>query len=284
MKIMAFIIKNIKINYIEKRHMQTAPCIKDKEKTLDKPFLNEQDTRQSTKRKQIYESDSDEEEIKVDPLPAAPKYETSPKLSLDDRIENLKKKLLLKDSNQELNDPANQSCEPARKPEPLFVPPILNKETLLADVIVKTVTCEINEIGERLGKEVKKSNELALEWKQHILALDQYIKSLSGLPWKKLLTYSACTLTVLMFLYKMGIMRMIPNFMSNVISIIPLPKMDTTSSTPIIETVKEMPKPSIRDLLDTPLTPVGIVTGIGVATVTVGSLKLILWVLRKVPK
>lgn len=56
---------------------------------------------------------------------------------------------------------------------------MLNKETLLADVIIKSITNQINELSEHTGVQIQKSNELVVEWKNHILALDQYIKSLS---------------------------------------------------------------------------------------------------------
>jgi len=52
---------------------------------------------------------------------------------------------------------------------------------------------------------MKKSRELANQWKVHLVALDTYIKSLRGVPWMKALKYSACILAALAFLWKWGI-------------------------------------------------------------------------------
>ena len=56
---------------------------------------------------------------------------------------------------------------------------------------MQTTVNNIEELGRQLNKELSKSNELADEWKMHIKALDDYIKSLSAFPWKKVIGYTA---------------------------------------------------------------------------------------------
>jgi hypothetical protein len=82
-------------------------------------------------------------------------------------------------------------------------------------------------------------------------------------------------------LWKMGAMRSIPNFMTNMISLMPTPRVSPSALD------KDIPLPSTRSLqaiMESPLTPLTIVTGIGVITISLGVLNLIAWTLRRIPK
>lgn len=168
--------------------------------------------------------------------------------------------------------------KPFAKQEPLFVPPVINTEATMVNVMMKSFVSQIQELSQHLGKEITKSTELAHQWKQHIHALDKYIESLKQMPWKKVLTYGACLITVTGFLWKMGAARALPDFLSNVIQFVPktvLP--EATIPKPNIES-------TLRTAMETPVTPLTIITAVGAITVTLSILKVTLLVLRKLPK
>lgn len=79
-------------------------------------------------------------------------------------------------------------------------------------------------------------------------------------------------------------MRMIPNFTSNIISAFPTPTQTMSNIPKVIETPKPSIDTTIRAVMETPLTPLATVTGVGIMTIFAGSLKLALWILRKNPK
>lgn len=60
----------------------------------------------------------------------------------------------------------------------------------------REVVKQIDELDIALGKDLTKSQELAHNWRNHIHALDKYIKSLEGFSWRRMLSYSACFLLV----------------------------------------------------------------------------------------
>lgn len=99
---------------------------------------------------------------------------------------------------------------------------------------------------------------------------------------KKIAGCSAGLILVGTFLWKMGTMQAIPNYAAGLIKLIPIPEMNTTSI------IKETPKPeidtTIRAIMETPLTPLTIVTGIGLLSVSQGVLRVTLWVLQRSPK
>jgi hypothetical protein len=152
----------------------------------------------------------------------------------------------------------------------------------MTNTVVRATVAHIEEISTRLGANIQKSTELAEEWKQHISALDSYIKSLSTLPWKKILKYTACLLTIGAFLWKMGALRAILNSLtlSSALSLLPTRKFTTASE-------MNMPKPyietTLKVMMETLLTPLAIVTGVGILSIGFGLLKITLWALRKAP-
>lgn len=252
-----------------------------------------------------------DEEIQEDPLPTEPKAPIDDISKVSDNSSKLKEGLKYfrekyKDKFQQPTPTQQTKPEPlqgnynsfgpkdnlqgnettpAINKEPLYIPPDLSREALMSDVTMRTFVAHIDEISNQLGKEIKKSTELAVEWQSHIKNVDDYIKSLSNIPWKKILTYSACLLTIGAFLYKMAAWRMIPNFVSNVISFIPS---SVSTATPSANVIREVPKPNIENtintIMQTPLTPITIVTCLGGMTVAMVIVKGLVWVLRKVPK
>jgi|SRR5271156_691355 len=154
-------------------------------------------------------------------------------------------------------------------------------EVKLVDATIKSVSASLDTISNALGTEIKKSDELAKEWKKNINSLDIFIKSLSS--WKKTFGWSVCLLTVLAMLWKMGALRSIPNFLGQLTHIVPdvLSPLTKQSSSDI---AKEHVSTTLHTVLDTPLTPLTIVTGVGVLTLGVGLLKTIAWVIQRAPK
>jgi hypothetical protein len=238
-------------------------------------------------KRRIIEDDN-RDEIKVDE--AAPHYlppKTKCELSHEDKEfltnnESLKRTTVWQ---QFENNVGNQFAdEQVRTTNPFYIPPVLSKETIMLDQGVKLVTAQIDEIGTRIGKEITKSTELASIWKVHLHAYDEYIKSLSTIPWKKVLIASATLITISAIAWKMISMRAIPNFLGNMISLVPLP----VGSLNIPKDVVSVPKPNIettmRAIMETPLTPLTIAASVGVLSITLGLLKVTLWVLRRAPK
>jgi|ERR1700677_899607 len=112
--------------------------------------------------------------------------------------------------------------------------------------------------------------------------LEDHIRSLEGVNWKKTLTYTACTLAVIGFVYQCGIVGKLPNFAANVLSNIPMqnfsnvPKPTSTDPTTLELLSKIMEKPVILSPLNT-LTGMGILFGLVLAIKT-------LRIIRKVIK
>ena len=99
------------------------------------------------------------------------------------------------------------NSNPAMNNAPLYHRPDLSHESLMTDFAYREAVKQIDDVGIALGKEFTKSQELAQNWRDHIHALDKYIKSLQGLPWRRMLSYSACFLLVGTFLWNAGITR-----------------------------------------------------------------------------
>lgn len=223
-------------------------------------------------------------EIQVDaPLMPAIKNDSGPKAqgTVDDQIQEQmtpENQKLLKELLEQVRKEHKESFEPI-KFEPLVMESY-GKEIMVTDVVCKTFVANMEELGQNLGKDIEKSATLAVEWKEQIKATDTYIKSLKGLPWKRLMTWSSCLLLLGGFLWKMGMMRALPDFAGSFLNVIP--KLTPSN----ISSVKEIPKPSATNIVETlahtPLTPIGIVAGVGVITVSLGILKGLVWVFRKV--
>lgn len=179
---------------------------------------------------------------------------------------------------------SNQQDTVFPEKQQFYIPPIINKEVLLADLTVKTISGNLDEVNDRLNLQIKKSEELAKEWTEQIKKLEAYTESLKTIQWKKMLTYSICTLTVLAFLWKMVSLRSIPNFLGNLGGFL----LDSSTSGNVsdynIPSPSNIPKPSmdsIKLFMESPITPVAFVASVGSVTLVVGTLKLIVWVLRK---
>jgi hypothetical protein len=188
------------------------------------------------------------------------------------------KKYLESNTNTDA-DTGNATCEPPRMAEPLYQPPNLSKEALATNLFMQAFINHLEELATRLNKEITKSADLAKEWKLHIKALDEYIKSLSKLPWKKIIGYSACFFTIIAFLYKMGTLR-IPDFFSGVINILPTPSIKNIT--------EDLPKPqtetTLSIIMESPITPLALITGVGVLAISLTTLKALVWALRTIPK
>jgi hypothetical protein len=163
----------------------------------------------------------------------------------------------------------------------LPTPGLLTTQAKLTDLAMKSMVASIDTIAESLGKQITKSNELTKAWKAHIANLDTFISKLSS--WKRLLGSAACLITIGLFIWKMGGMRAIPDFLTNMIGVVPGIVQEATSKT-TKETSKEGLNLTIDTIMETPLTPITIVTGVGLLTIGIGMLKIIAWAIRKAPK
>jgi len=79
-------------------------------------------------------------------------------------------------------------------------------------------------------------------------------------------------------------MRAIPNFLGNMMSVIPLPSGGTIAIPKDVPIPKPNIETTIRAVMETPLTPITIAASVGVLSITLGLLKITLWVLRRAPK
>jgi len=77
----------------------------------------------------------------------------------------------------------------------------------------------------------------------------------------------------------MGALRAIPNFLSNMITIVP-----SGGIHPVKEISKEGVSNTLHTMMETPLTPLTIVASIGILTLGIGTLKIIAWILQRSPK
>lgn len=163
--------------------------------------------------------------------------------------------------------------------------PNLSHESFFADTAYREVVKQVDELGLALGKDLEKSQELADDWRKHIIALDAYIKSLQGLPWRRILSYSACFLLVGAFIWKMGALRVLPDFLGTAIKLIPTTGM---SSTTMQETVAELPKPSVTSTInaitESPVAVFGIVIGVSMGVICLGFMKITILALKRLPK
>lgn len=155
-----------------------------------------------------------------------------------------------------------------------YTPLVVSMEVSMTDVVMKSIT-------DSLGKQVNKSDELAKEWKSNISNLDTFIKGLSA--WKRVIGYTACLLTIGAFLWKMGALLAIPNFLSNMIRIVPA-ILPSGGIHPVKEISKEGMSNTLHTMMETPLTPLTIVASIGILTLGIGTLKIIAWILQRSPK
>lgn len=135
--------------------------------------------------------------------------------------------------------------------QPFYRGPIITREAFYTDVALKGIVANLDEINERLNVQIKKSEELGQEWNQHISNLDKYIANLRSIPWKNILTYSACIFAILGFLWKMGMLRSIPSFAGNVGLLFEEVKGTATASIKNPENLQHFPKPSAEGSLDT---------------------------------
>jgi hypothetical protein len=123
---------------------------------------------------------------------------------------------------------------------------------------------------------LEKSTELASKWEGIKNKLDIYIKSLQEVSYRKVLTYTAGTLAVLYFVYQCSLYRKLPDFLISIASHIPLPNIKGSSEIPV-------PKPTVEGTLDKlsnmPLTPLGIVTGVGLVVTSLTIIRVALFLL-----
>lgn len=154
--------------------------------------------------------------------------------------------------------------------------------TLYTDMTVKTITADLEVIDNKFNLQIKKSEELAKEWSTHIKKLDAYIESLKSIPCKKLLTYSAYILTIIGFLWKMGMLRNIPSFTSSLAGLA-LDSSKTgianaSSGNNVPEVSTNISKPSmdsVKAFMESPITPRAFVMGVGSIAIMLGTLKAI---------
>jgi hypothetical protein len=185
-----------------------------------------------------------------------------------------------------LNNTNNESTEVRR--EEYILPP----STLLTDkysdtirkidVGIKIATMNLDNLAERVGVNIEKSEELVSKWDGIKKRLEDHIRSLEGVNWKKTFTYTAIVIAVTGFIYQCGIVGKLPNFAANVLSNIPMPNFSnvpkpTSNDGSTIELIsKIMEKPVTLSPLNT-LTGMGILFGLVLAIKT-------LRIIRKVIK
>lgn len=180
-------------------------------------------------------------------------------------------------------DNNNLSDYISHTPQTFYVPPIINKEVLLTDFTLKTIVANLEIIDDQFKLQINKSEQLAIEWNNHISVLDKYIESLKSTRWMKLFIYSTCILTTIGFLWKMGVLKSLPSFGANIANLL----LDTTKQSntdlPIVNT-PSMNMNSLKDFMESPITPGAFVMGVGGIAILMGTLRAVVWILRKTPK
>lgn len=86
------------------------------------------------------------------------------------------------------------------------------------DTIVKTSVQALTHLLQATGKNIENSEELAKDWTKLIAQMQEQIKSYKSSPFAKVLTWTTCGMGALYFMYKMGLVGKIPNFVSTYVS------------------------------------------------------------------
>lgn len=126
-------------------------------------------------------------------------------------------------------------------------------------------------------------------WSRLKVRIQEIINTLNTNKRNRVITISVCLFGFGLMLWKMGAFRAIPNFMSNMISLMPIPT-PSVPSNGFHGVGKDIPLPSTKSfqaVMESPLTPLTIVTGVGIVTIGLGALKVIAWTLRtlrRIPK
>jgi hypothetical protein len=131
------------------------------------------------------------------------------------------------------------------------------------DVGIKVATINLEHLAEKVGVNIEKSEELVTKWDGIKKRLDDHLKSLEGIRWKKTLTYTAIIVAVAGFVYQCGLVGKLPNFAASVFSHIPVPNFHN------------VPKPNVQDsttmeliskIMEKPVTlsPLNTLTGMGI--------------------
>jgi len=190
------------------------------------------------------------------------------------------------EDRESLKNTNNETTE-ERREEHILSPNALisdNHKALIKkiDIGMKVATTNLDSLAEKVGVNIEKSEELVSKWDDIKKRLEDHLKSLEGVNWKKTLQYTAIVIAVIGFVYQCGIVGKLPNFAANVFSNIPLPnfgnvpKPTSTDSSTLELISKIMEKPVTLSPLNT-LTGMGILFGLVLAIKT-------LRIIRKVIK
>jgi hypothetical protein len=191
------------------------------------------------------------------------------------------------DERNSMSNTNNESTEIRREEYILSPSGILSNESYSAtvkkiDIAIKVATIQCEQLAEKVGVNIEKSEQLVTAWDGIKKRLENHIKSLEGVNWKKALTYTAVTMAVIGFVYQCGIAGKLPNFAANVFSNIPLPTFNPSN----------VPKPKLEEastlelinkIMERPVTfsPLNTVTGMGVLFGVIMVIK-VLKLIRKV--
>jgi len=159
---------------------------------------------------------------------------------------------------------------------------IINPTILAIDLGIKAPVNQLDSISSNLGIQLEKSAQLASKWESIKSKLDVYIKSLQGISYKKVFTYTAGTIAVLYLVYQCSIYRKLPDFLISIASHIPLPSVRSSEIrvSILIPTVEN----TLNNLTNMPITPLGIVTGVGIIVTSLTIIKATLWIICKLSK
>jgi|ERR1700677_402811 len=183
-----------------------------------------------------------------------------------------------------MNNTNNDSTEIRREEYILSPSAILNdmysEKIRKIDVGIKVATISLNDLANRVGMNIEKSEELVSKWDNIKKRLEDHIRSLEGVNWKKTLTYTAIALAVTGFIYQCGIVGKLPDFAANVLSNIPLPNF---SNVPKPTNTDPSTLELISKIMEKPVTfsPLNTLTGMGVLIGIVMAIKA-LRIIRKV--
>lgn len=156
--------------------------------------------------------------------------------------------------------------------------------------IIKGITANVLVVAEKLEKTVKQSDELRVAVEKIVRNVDEmeaeFQKQTSGWWKQKWFTYSASTVTILFVVYQMFQYKAVPNFLG-IIGEAGIAFLKGSKEV-AKENIKDIPKPSaettIKAIMETPVAPLTILTAVGTLTVAIMALKVVSFVLRKVPK
>lgn len=181
------------------------------------------------------------------------------------------------------NTTTNEYLSPEAMP-PISEYKFYTKEAAINMAIIRGVATNTILVAGKLKIAVITSDELKLKIEEAVHKVDEVeaeFKKQTQEWWKqKWFTYTASSVLILFVVYKMFEYKAVPNFLGAI--------GEVAKDGATVDNLKDLHKPSlentIKAIAETPIAPLTILTVVGALTISIGFLRAITFILRRVPK